>query len=127
MKATVIKVCTSVTSLNSLTDHIDNCTQMVKAGVPVFFGCDVGKSSERNLGLMDTTLFQYEDTFDITLGLTKAQRLEIGESAMTHAMVISGVHLDANGQPVRYKVENSWGEVPGNKGYFVMTDEWFNE
>ncbi|GAW01779.1 peptidase C1B bleomycin hydrolase [Lentinula edodes] len=101
--------------------------KMVKAGVPVFFGCDVGKSSERNLGLMDTTLFQYEDTFDITLGLTKAQRLEIGESAMTHAMVISGVHLDANGKPVRYKVENSWGEVPGNKGYFVMTDEWFNE
>lgn len=45
---------------------------------------------------MDTTLYQFEDTFDITLGLTKAQRLEINESAMTHAMVISGVHLDAS-------------------------------
>ncbi|KAJ3733661.1 peptidase C1B, bleomycin hydrolase [Lentinula guzmanii] len=101
--------------------------KMVKANVPVFFGCDVGQSSERNLGLMDTTLFQYEDTFDITLGLTKAQRLEINESAMTHAMVISGVHLDANGKPIRYKVENSWGDTPGNKGYFVMTDDWFNE
>ncbi|KIK67080.1 hypothetical protein GYMLUDRAFT_156805 [Collybiopsis luxurians FD-317 M1] len=101
--------------------------KMVKAGVPVFFGCDVGKSSERNLGLMDTKLFQYEDTFDITLGMTKAQRLEINESAMTHAMVISGVHLDASGNPVRYKVENSWGETPGHKGYFVMTDDWFNE
>ncbi|KAJ3995135.1 peptidase C1B, bleomycin hydrolase [Lentinula boryana] len=101
--------------------------KMVKANVPVFFGCDVGQSSERNLGLMDTTLFQYEDTFDITLGLTKTQRLEINESAMTHAMVISGVHLDANGNPIRYKVENSWGDAPGNKGYFVMTDDWFNE
>lgn len=60
---------------------------MVKAGVPVFFGCDVGKSSERNLGLMDTTLYEFEQTFSITLGLTKAQRLEINESAMTHAMV----------------------------------------
>ncbi|KAE9401556.1 peptidase C1B, bleomycin hydrolase [Gymnopus androsaceus JB14] len=101
--------------------------KMVKAGVPVFFGCDVGKSSERNLGLMDTTLYEFEQTFSITLGLTKAQRLEINESAMTHAMVISGVHLDANGKPIRYKVENSWGETPGNKGYFVMTDDWFNE
>jgi bleomycin hydrolase len=46
---------------------------------------------------------------------------------MTHAMVISGVHLDATGKPVRYKVENSWGETAGEKGYFVMTDAWFDQ
>lgn len=46
---------------------------------------------------------------------------------MTHAMVISAVHLDESGKPVRYKVENSWGEEPGEKGWFVMTDKWFEE
>jgi bleomycin hydrolase len=51
----------------------------------------------------------------------------MNESSMTHAMTISGVHLDANGKPVRYKVENSWGEASGDKGYFVMTDKWFEE
>ncbi len=24
-------------------------------------------------------------------------------------------------------MENSWGEESGNKGYYVMTDDWFDE
>ncbi|KAF8971106.1 bleomycin hydrolase [Flammula alnicola] len=98
--------------------------KMIKAGQPVFFGCDVGKFSDRDVGIMDTDLFEYENAFDIKLGLSKADRLQIGESAMTHAMVISGVHLDPTGKPVRYKVENSWGETAGKEGYFIMTDAW---
>lgn len=46
---------------------------------------------------------------------------------MTHAMVISGVHLDGAGKAIRYKVENSWGDTAGEKGYFVMTDAWFEQ
>ena len=46
---------------------------------------------------------------------------------MTHAMVITAVHLDDNGKPVRYRVENSWGPAAGDKGYFVMTDAWFEQ
>jgi bleomycin hydrolase len=68
-----------------------------------------------------------KNAFNITLTLTKAQRLQLNESSMTHAMVISGVHLDKSGKPVRYKVENSWGPDVGDKGYFVMTDRWFDE
>lgn len=100
---------------------------------------------------MDTALFEYEvglfllslnfrppiltsfgsfasqNAFDIKLGLSKADRLEICDSAMTHAMVITAVHLDQAGKPIRYKVENSWGETAGKEGYFVMTDAWFDQ
>ncbi|KAI0081206.1 peptidase C1B, bleomycin hydrolase [Panus rudis PR-1116 ss-1] len=99
----------------------------IKAGQPVFFGCDVGQFSDRDAGIMDTALFEYEAAFDIKFGLTKAQRLQVNESSMTHAMVITAVHLDEAGKSVRYKVENSWGETAGDKGWFVMTDRWFDE
>jgi aminopeptidase C len=47
---------------------------------------------------------------------------------MTHAMVISGVHVDEKtGRPVRFKVENSWGDESCYKGYMVMSDKWFDE
>jgi bleomycin hydrolase len=88
--------------------EIDNLKQavvkMIKVGLPVFFGCDVGQSSDRFSGVMDTALMEYETAFNIKLGLTKAERLLVGESSMTHAMVITAVHLDDAGKPVRYKV-----------------------
>ncbi|KAI0305586.1 hypothetical protein B0F90DRAFT_1910679 [Multifurca ochricompacta] len=115
--------------VNTEIENMKNAViKTLKAGQPVFFGCDVGQFSESSSGIMDTELFEYENAFDISLSLSKADRLRTNESAMTHAMVISGVHLDhQNGKPLRYKVENSWGESRGEKGFFVMTDRWFDE
>ncbi|KAI6026256.1 peptidase C1B bleomycin hydrolase, partial [Pisolithus microcarpus] len=99
----------------------------IKAGQPVFFGCDVNQFSDssQDIGIMDLDYHQYQQAFNIQLSLTKAQRLQTNESSMTHAMVISGVHVDEN--PIRFKVENSWGEESGHKGYMVMSDKWFDE
>ncbi|KAL5484822.1 LAP3_2 [Sanghuangporus weigelae] len=104
--------------------------KMLKAGQPVFFGCDVNQFSDSSLGIMDTALHTpgLENAFNITLGMTKAERLQTNESAMTHAMVITGAYIDpVTGQATRYRVENSWGPDRGDKGFFVMTDKWFDE
>ena len=69
----------------------------------------------------------YELGFNIKLGLSKAERLLTGESQMTHAMVLTAVHLDKDGKPVRWRVENSWSETAGTDGYFVMSDKWMDE
>lgn len=102
---------------------------MLKAGQPAFFGCDVNQFSDSRGGILDTGLHKaaIENAFNITLGLTKAERLEMNESSMTHAMVITAAHVDASGRPVRFRVENSWGPDSGEKGYLVMTDKWFDE
>ncbi len=104
----------------------DACIQMLEDELPIFFGSDVGKCSDSKSGIMDTGLIDYELGFNIRLGLTKAHRLMTSESAMTHAMVLTAVHVD-DGKPVRWRVQNSWGETPGTKGWFVMTDEWMDE
>ncbi len=95
-------------------------------GEPVWFGCDVGKMSERDLGIMDTELFNYEEVLDTNLHMSKGDRLDYGESMLTHAMVFTGVNL-AHGKSNRWKVQNSWGEEPGQKGFFIMSDKWFEE
>jgi bleomycin hydrolase len=104
---------------------------MLKAGIPVFFGSDVGKYSNTQSGIMDVELFDYELTFNISLSLSKSQRLKVRESAMTHAMVLTAVHLEKNSKgeetAMRWRVMNSWGATAGEGGYFVMTDKWMDE
>ncbi|KAF2130220.1 bleomycin hydrolase [Dothidotthia symphoricarpi CBS 119687] len=102
------------------------CVNMLKRGLPIFFGSDVGKFSDSTKGIMDTKLFDYELGFNVKFGMSKAERLQTGESQMTHAMVLTAVHV-VDGKPVRWRVENSWSDRVGDKGYFVMSDAWMDE
>lgn len=58
--------------------------------------------------------------------MTKEERLRAASSLMTHAMVITGVHI-VDDKPVRWKIQNSWGPDNGETGNFMMTDDWFDE
>ncbi|MEA1986453.1 MAG: C1 family peptidase [Candidatus Marinimicrobia bacterium] len=95
-------------------------------GTPVWFGSDVGKKMQRENGILDENIYNYENALNSKFDLDKAGRLDYGESLMTHAMVFTGVNLIDN-IPNRWKVENSWGDKNGKKGYFVMSDKWFEE
>ncbi|HHW4950208.1 TPA: aminopeptidase C [Streptococcus suis] len=95
----------------------------LKAGESVWFGSDVGQSSNRQTGIMATNTYDFSSGLGIHFHQDKAGRLDYSESLMTHAMVLTGVDLDDNEQPLKWKVENSWGD----KGYFVASDSWMDE
>ena len=100
--------------------------EQLRHGESVWFGSDVGQESDRKKGIMDTNLYHQDELFDVDFSMSKAERLDYGESMMTHAMVLTGVDL-VNGQPTKWKVENSWGDKVGEKGFFVMSDDWMEE
>ncbi|CAJ0904457.1 3423_t:CDS:2 [Entrophospora sp. SA101] len=117
----------SIKYVNIPVDLMKSLTiKTLKKGKPVWFGSDVGKFSNSTLGILDNNIIDYELGFDVKFEMSKGDRLKYGQSAMTHAMVFTGVHLE-NNKPVRWRVENSWGSERGDKGYFVMSDDWFSE
>ena len=99
----------------------------LKAGESVWFGSDVGQSSNRQTGIMATNTYDFSSGLGIHFHQDKAGRLDYSESLMTHAMVLTGVDLDDNEKPLKWKVENSWGDKVGDKGYFVASDSWMDE
>ena len=87
---------------------------------------DCGPQMSRELGLWDTQLYDYESVYKTEFTLSKADRLIYGQSSMNHAMLFTGVDI-VDGEVRRWRVENSWGEKAGKKGFFIMNDSWFDE
>ncbi|EHI69180.1 aminopeptidase C [Streptococcus ictaluri] len=105
----------------------DLAIKQMQAGESVWFGCDVGQLSDRQKGIMALDTYDFDKAMDIQLSQDKAGRLDYSESLMTHAMVLTGVDLDQDGNALKWKVENSWGDKVGDKGYFVASDAWMDE
>ncbi|MFQ4148584.1 C1 family peptidase [Arthrobacter sp. LAPM80] len=95
-------------------------------GQPVWFGCDVGPQMARKDGIWDARLYDYAGLYGAELALDKESRVRFGASAMTHAMLLTGVDV-LEGRTRRWRVENSWGDESGDQGFYTMADNWFDE
>ena len=116
-----------VVYLNVPSEEMKAVTQkLLEDGVPVWMGCDVGKEMDRKGGYWDADLFNVGGLYGVEYGMDKENRLRHGQTMMTHAMLFTGVDV-VDGKPRRWRVENSWGEDSGQKGYYTMNDSWYDE
>ncbi len=94
-------------------------------GEVVWFGSDVARFGDRQAGVWDDKAYDFE-LLGMSFELDKKDQLDYSQSAMNHAMVITAVHLEES-KPVRWKIENSWGDTSGQKGYYLASDSWFDQ
>ena len=103
------------------------CIASIKNNEALYASCDVGKQLRRDVGILDVDNFDYESVYGVKFGMNKAQRIQTGESGSSHGMALIAVDVDAQGKPVKWQFENSWGPAACEKGYLTFTDAWFNE
>jgi len=92
---------------------------------PVWFGCDVGQESVTETGLMAPGVYDFASLYGTDFRLTREELFETFSSIPDHNMVLTGIDV-VDGKPFKWLVENSWSEKAGKKGFFTMTDEWFD-
>lgn len=98
----------------------------IKDSTMMYFSCDVGQSFDRERGILNVNNYDYGSLFGTTFPMNKAERIRTFSSASSHAMTLMAVDIDKDGKPVKWMVENSWGQG-ANNGHLIMTDEWFDE
>ncbi|MCR4911196.1 MAG: C1 family peptidase [Bacilli bacterium] len=116
-----------IVHLNEEFDRLEELIiQTLKDGEIVWFGSDVGKFGDREKGIWDDNAYDYVSAFGADLQFDKADMLDFNQAAMNHAMCITGVDIK-EGKPIRWKIENSWGEASGNKGFYLMSESFFRQ
>ena len=97
----------------------------IQDGVPLVFAADVSYDQSSDRGIMADGLYDYESLFGLKIRLSKAERALYRSSVRNHGMTLVGVDLQ-QGTPIKWRVENSWGEDKGSQGYWTMYDNWFD-
>ena len=109
------------------TDLKEMAKKSIMSNEALYFSCDVGQQLNKATGILNVEQYRPDQLFGVKLSMDKKQRIQSFESSSSHGMALIGLDTDADGKPVKWLLENSWGPDAGHKGYLTMTDRWFEE
>lgn len=99
--------------------------KQLKDGIPVYFGVCIRKYRDDTSGVLDTRLYNYEKELGVKC-LNKELAMKLNETELHHWMTFTGVYLEEE-KPIRWKVEDSYGDKEKVNGYYVMNDNYFDD
>lgn len=104
----------------------DLAIKQLKDGIPVYVGlCFKKKCRDDVSGVLDTRIYNYEKELGLKC-LNKEIAMKLGETEIQHFMTLTGVYVE-NGEPIRWKVEDSYGDKEKVNGYYIMNDNYFDD
>lgn len=125
---------------------------MISQNQSLYFACDVSHQMDLKKGVWDASLYDFSAFLGVTFCQDMSQNIQNCQVRTNHAMTLQGfswnqkeweiikknflsnntnLNLKAFQELVqllpitKWKVENSWGEKVGNRGFFVMNHSWF--
>lgn len=100
--------------------------KQLKDGIPVYIGLCFKKNCRDDVsGVLDTRLYKYEEDVGARR-LTKEIAMKLNETYIQHFMTLTGVYVE-NEKPIRWKVEDSYGDKEKVNGYYIMNDNYFDD
>lgn len=116
-----------MTALNISQEALEElCVKMLKGGEAIWIACDAGAYLARKEGIWDPDSVTTNELLGgFSSDMEKGKALLYSQSSANHAVLLTGVHLDEEGKPDRWKIENSWGKDVGKGGYFTCSEAYF--
>ena len=99
--------------------------KQLKDNIPVMVGSYIRKFADKDSGILDTRLYDYEKLLNYK-ALNKEDAMLVGDIELHHWMTITGVQIE-DGKPRRWKVEDSYGDEDKINGYYIMNDNYFDK
>ncbi len=103
----------------------DLSIRQLKDNIPVMVGIYIRKFADKNSGVLDTRLYDYENLVKYK-NLNKEDGMLVGDIELHHWMTITGVQIEEE-KPKRWKVEDSYGDREKVNGYYIMNDNYFDK